>query len=77
MRARRGSRSTYDPELNLLYVTTGQPTPTYNGKSREGANLYTCSIVALNADTGKMEWYYQFSPHDTHDWDATEVADPD
>ena len=65
---------TYDPELNLVYVTTGQATPTYNGKGREGANLYTCSVVALNADTGKMVWYYQFSPHDTHDWDATEVA---
>ena len=65
---------TYDPELNLVYVTTGQATPTYNGKSREGANLYTCSVVALKADTGKMAWYYQFSPHDTHDWDAAEVA---
>jgi len=65
---------TYDPELNLLYVPTGQATPTYNGKSREGANLYTCSIVALNADTGRMAWYYQVSPHDTHDWDATEVT---
>jgi acido-empty-quinoprotein group A len=64
---------TYDPQLNLVYVTTGQPTPTYNGKSREGANLYTCSVVALNPDTGKMAWYYQFSPHDTHDWDATQV----
>jgi alcohol dehydrogenase (cytochrome c) len=65
---------TYDPDLNLLYVPTGQPTPTYNGKSREGANLYTCSIVALNVDTGKMAWYYQTSPHETHDWDATEVT---
>jgi alcohol dehydrogenase (cytochrome c) len=65
---------TYDPALNLVYVTTGQATPTYNGKGRQGANLYTCSVVALNADTGKMVWYYQFSPHDTHDWDATEVA---
>jgi alcohol dehydrogenase (cytochrome c) len=65
---------TYDPELNLVYVTTGQPTPTYNGKSREGANLYTCSVVALNADNGKMAWHYQFSPHETHDWDAAEVA---
>lgn len=64
---------TYDPELNLVYVPTGQPTPAYNGRQREGANLYTCSLVALNADTGKMAWYYQFSPHDTHDWDATEV----
>jgi acido-empty-quinoprotein group A len=65
---------TYDPELNLLFVTTGQPTPAYNGRSREGANLYTCSIVALNVDSGRMQWYYQYSPHDTHDWDATEVA---
>jgi alcohol dehydrogenase (cytochrome c) len=65
---------TYDPELNLLYVPTGQATPTYNGKAREGANLYTCSIVALDVDTGKMAWYYQTSPHDTHDWDATEVT---
>jgi alcohol dehydrogenase (cytochrome c) len=64
---------TYDPGLNLLIVPIGQPTPTYNGKSRPGANLYTCSIVALNPDTGKLVWYYQTSPHDTHDWDATEV----
>jgi alcohol dehydrogenase (cytochrome c) len=65
---------TYDPELNLLYVPTGQPTPTYNGKGREGANLYSSSIVALNPQTGKMVWYYQTSPHDTHDWDATQVT---
>ncbi len=64
---------TYDPELNLIYVTTGQATPTYNGRGRPGSNLYTCSVVALNPDTGKMAWYYQFSPHDTHDWDSTEV----
>jgi len=64
---------TYDPALNLLYVTTGQPTPTYNGKGRAGDNLYTCSVVALNPDTGQMAWSYQFSPHDTHDWDATQV----
>jgi acido-empty-quinoprotein group A len=64
---------TYDPQLNLIYVTTGNPTPTYNGKGREGDNLYTCSIVALNPDTGKMVWYYQISPHDTHDWDSTQT----
>jgi acido-empty-quinoprotein group A len=64
---------TYDQELNLIYVTTGQPTPTYNGRGRPGDNLYTCAVVALNPDTGRMAWYYQFSPHDTHDWDATEV----
>jgi acido-empty-quinoprotein group A len=64
---------TYDPQLNLMYITTGQATPTYNGRGRPGTNLYTCSIVALNPDTGKMAWYYQFSPHDTHDWDSTQV----
>jgi len=65
--------STYDPELNLIYVSTGNPAPIYTGKDRPGANLWTSSIVALNADTGKLVWYYQCSPHDTHDWDATEV----
>ena len=64
---------TYDPELKLLYVTTGQPNPVFDGTSRPGDNLYTSSIVALNADTGKMAWYFQTTPHDTHDWDATEV----
>ncbi|HVW07267.1 MAG TPA: acido-empty-quinoprotein group A [Bryobacteraceae bacterium] len=64
---------TYDPELGLLYVTTGQPNPVFDGTSRPGDNLYTSSIVALHADTGKMAWYFQTSPHDTHDWDATEV----
>ena len=65
---------TYDPELNLIYVTTGNPAPVYLGSARPGKNLWTSSIVALNADTGKLVWYFQTSPHDTHDWDATEVA---
>jgi alcohol dehydrogenase (cytochrome c) len=65
---------TYDPELNLIYVPTSNPAPVYVGTGRPGANLWTSSIVALNADTGKLVWYYQTSPHDTHDWDATEVA---
>jgi alcohol dehydrogenase (cytochrome c) len=65
---------TYDPELNLLYVTTGNPQPVIAGKARQGDNLYTESIVALNADSGKMVWAFQPSPHDTHDWDATQVA---
>jgi acido-empty-quinoprotein group A len=60
---------TYDPELNLLYWGTGNPHPVENGAARVGANLYTCSIVALNPDTGKLIWYFQGSPHDTHDWD--------
>ena len=65
---------TYDPELNLIYVTTGNPQPVVAHVNRPGANLYTASIVALNADTGKMVWYFQSSPHDTHDWDATQTA---
>lgn len=64
---------TYDPQLNLLYWGTGNPHPVLAGTGRAGANLYTCSIVALNADTGKLVWYYQPSPHDTHDWDAVET----
>jgi alcohol dehydrogenase (cytochrome c) len=64
---------TYDPELNLLYVGTGNPQPVMAAKARPGANLYTTSIVALNADTGKLVWYFQPSPHDTHDWDAVET----
>jgi alcohol dehydrogenase (cytochrome c) len=64
---------TYDPELNLIYVGTGNPTPVLNGPARPGDNPWTCSIVAVNADTGKLAWGYQVSPHDTHDWDAAEV----
>jgi alcohol dehydrogenase (cytochrome c) len=64
---------TYDPELNLLYAGTGNPTPVLNGDSRKGDNPWTCSIVALNPDTGKLAWGFQVSPHDTHDWDAVEV----
>lgn len=60
---------TYDPQLNLLYWGTGNPHPVENGDTRVGANLYTCTIIALNPDTGKLVWYFQSSPHDTHDWD--------
>src|ERR1051326_442690 len=65
--------STYDPELNLMYFGTGNPQPVLAGKGREGDNLYTESIVALNPDTGKLAWYFQPSPHDTHDWDAVQT----
>jgi alcohol dehydrogenase (cytochrome c) len=65
---------TYDPDLNLVYWGTGNPGPGLDGDGRPGDNLYTCSLVALDGDTGKLKWYYQFTPHDTHDWDA--VADP-
>ena len=64
---------TYDPELNQLYWGTGNPNPVLNGDIRKGANLYTCSIVSLNPDTGKLNWYFQPSPHDTHDWDAVQT----
>jgi alcohol dehydrogenase (cytochrome c) len=65
---------TYDPELNLIYVTTGNPQPVIANANRKGDNLYTCSIIAVNADTGKMAWAFQTSPHDTHDWDSTQPA---
>jgi alcohol dehydrogenase (cytochrome c) len=64
---------TYDPELNLLYVGTGNPTPVLNGPVRPGDNKWTGSIVALNPDTGALVWGFQAVPHDTHDWDAAEV----
>ena len=64
---------TYDPELNLLYVGTGNPTPVLNGDARPGDNKWTGSIVALNPDTGALVWGFQAVPHDTHDWDAAEV----
>src|SRR5579883_3318732 len=64
---------TYDPELHLYYIGTGNPNPVMAEKSRKGDNLYTCSIVAVNVDTGKLAWYYQVSPHDVHDWDAVEM----
>jgi alcohol dehydrogenase (cytochrome c) len=64
---------TYDPDLNLVYWGTGNPTPVLNGTTRPGDDLYTCSIVALNPDTGKLAWAFQPSPHDTHDWDAAET----
>jgi acido-empty-quinoprotein group A len=64
---------TYDPELKLLYWGTGNPNPVYAGQGRKGANLWTCSIVALHIDTGKLAWYFQASPHDTHDWDNVET----
>ncbi len=64
----------YDPETHLYIFGTGNPSPSYtNPPSRAGDNLYTCSMVAINVDTGKMAWYYQVNPHDTHDWDSTET----
>ncbi len=62
---------TYDPELNLLYWPTGNTNPVFAGQGRPGANLWTESIVALDADSGELKWYFQVSPHDTHDFDNT------
>jgi alcohol dehydrogenase (cytochrome c) len=64
---------TYDPDLNLVYWGTGNPTPVLTGSTRPGDNLYTGTIVALNPDTGRLVWFFQVSPHDTHDWDAVEI----
>ncbi|HEY3706970.1 MAG TPA: acido-empty-quinoprotein group A [Terracidiphilus sp.] len=64
---------TYDPELNLIFWGTGNPTPVLSGTTRPGDNPWTCSIVAVNADNGKLSWGFQASPHDTHDWDAVET----
>jgi alcohol dehydrogenase (cytochrome c) len=61
----------YDAGLGLAYWTTGNPCPDFNGDERKGDNLYTNSVVALDVKTGLMKWYFQFTPHDTHDWDAT------
>ncbi|MGA3237645.1 MAG: PQQ-dependent dehydrogenase, methanol/ethanol family [Bryobacteraceae bacterium] len=63
---------TYDPELNTLYWTVGNPGPNLNGDVRKGDDLFTCSVVALDPDTGVRKWHYQFTPNDTHDWDSTE-----
>ena len=63
----------YDPELNLLYWGTGNPAPDWNGDNRPGDNLYSCSLLALDAATGTLRWHFQFTPHDTHDWDANQI----
>ncbi|HVW86636.1 MAG TPA: c-type cytochrome, partial [Bryobacteraceae bacterium] len=64
---------TYDPGSDLLYWPTGNPCPDYNGAERAGDNLYTSSVLALDPRTGALKWHYQFTPHDLHDWDATET----
>jgi alcohol dehydrogenase (cytochrome c) len=64
---------TYDPELNLVYWGVGNPSPLYFGEGRKGDNLYTNCLLAIDPDTGKLRWYFQFTPHDTHDWDSNHV----
>ena len=63
----------YDPSTNDIYWGVGNPAPDHVGSVREGDNLFSCSVIALNADTGKLSWHFQFTPHDLHDWDSTQV----
>ena len=63
----------YDPQSNLTYWGIGNPGPDWNSDERGGANLYSDSVVALDADTGKLKWYFQFSPHDDYDYDSVQV----
>jgi alcohol dehydrogenase (cytochrome c) len=64
---------TYDPELNTIYWGTSNPAPDFDGSGRPGDDLYTDCVVALDPDTGKLKWYFQFTPHDLFDYDATET----
>jgi alcohol dehydrogenase (cytochrome c) len=63
----------YDPELNLTYWGVGNPGPDWNPDQRPGDNLYTDSVIAVDADTGKLKWHYQFTPNDEFDWDSVQV----
>jgi alcohol dehydrogenase (cytochrome c) len=63
----------YDPETKLYIFGTANPTPGYTGAGRPGDNLYTCSLIAVNVETGKMQWAFQTSVHDTHDWDSAQT----
>lgn len=64
---------TYDSETKTIFWTTGNPGPDYDGSVRGGDNLYSCSVIALDQETGRMKWWFQFTPHDVHDWDANET----
>ncbi len=63
----------FDPELNLIYWPTGNPSPSNYGGERGGDNLYSNCMLALDADTGQLKWHFQFTPHDLHDYDATQI----
>ena len=65
---------TYDPELNTVYWGTSNPAPDFDGAARPGDDLYSACVLALDADSGKLKWYFQFTPHDNFDYDATETA---
>jgi alcohol dehydrogenase (cytochrome c) len=64
---------TYDPDLNTIYWTTGNPAPDFDDAPRPGDDLYTDCVLALDPDTGKLKWYFQFTPHDLYDYDATQT----
>lgn len=64
---------TFDPALNTVYWGTGNPSPDYDGDVRPGDNKWTCSVIAINPDDGKIKWGFQFTPHDTHDWDSNQI----
>ena len=63
----------FDPDLNLIYWGVGNPGPDRNGEVRKGDNLYSDCVLAMDADTGKIKWHFQFTPHNVHDWDATQI----
>src|SRR6185369_5278945 len=65
---------TYDPETRTLYWLTATPYPNTDDRERLGDNLFTECVLALDPDTGKLKWHYQFTPHDVHVWDATEFS---
>jgi alcohol dehydrogenase (cytochrome c) len=64
---------TYDPAMRVVFWGTGNPNPLFNGSTRRGDNLYTNSLLAIDVDSGKLRWHYQFTPHDEHDWDSAHV----
>ena len=64
---------TYDPETNTVFWGTSNPAPDFVGDTRPGDDLYTDCVLALDADTGKLKWHFQFTPHDLYDFDATET----
>ena len=70
---RSGLSGAYDPDTHLYIFGTGNPTPAYTPQSRAGDNLFACTLIAVDVETGKMAWYYQTSPHDTHDWDSAQT----
>ena len=64
---------TYDPQLNLIFWGTSNPAPDFDGGPRPGDDLYTDCVLAIDPDTGKLKWHFQFMPHDLYDYDATET----